>query len=120
MESDSAAFPVDLDGFRETMREAGVEEIVEEMLEVYVQEAQVIYANLSSAILTGDADGVRFNAHSLKSPSGNIWATRLAGMLAEVEIAARDSDMAKATELFELVKPEYQSVMAFLAELEAS
>ncbi len=119
MEPDSARPPVNLAGFRATMREAGVEEIVDETLEIYVREAQVIYANLSSALLAADVDAVRSNAHSLKSSSGNIWATRLVGLLDELEVAARDGDLAKATELFAPVKPEYESVMAYLAGLEA-
>ena len=115
MEPDSIP-PVDIDGFRATMREAGIEEIVDATLEVYVEEAQAIFAALSAAILAGDAEAVRANAHSLKSSSGNIWASDLAELLNELETAAHGGNLAVATEIFERVKPQYESVMAYLAE----
>ena len=115
MEPDSIP-PVDLDGFRATMREAGIEEIVDATLEVYVEEARAIFAALSAAVLAGDAAAVRANAHSLKSSSGNIWASDLAELLNELESAAHAENLTGATEIFARVEPQYKSVMAYLAE----
>ncbi len=41
METDGTTPPVDLEGFRSVMREAGVEEIVEDTLEIYLEEAAI-------------------------------------------------------------------------------
>ena len=87
MEADTTP-PVDLEGFRETMRAAGIEEIVEPTLEIFLQEAQRLFAALSTAVPAGDEETVRSAAHSLKSSAGNIWATRLARVLNELEGAA--------------------------------
>ena len=119
MEPDRMPPPVDLERFRETMREAGVEEIVDPILEVYLEEAQAIFAGLRAAVLAGDAEAVRTNAHSLKSSSGNIWAARLAELLNELETAAHGGDLANTTGIFERVKPVYESVMAYLVESRA-
>ena len=106
--------PVDLAGFRETMREAGVEEIVDSTLALYVQEARGLFSGLAAAIASDDAEAARANAHSLKSSSGNIWATRLAGLLGELELAASEGDLEAVSALFEQVGPEYTAVMAYL------
>lgn len=107
--------PVDLAGFRETMREAGVEEIVDATLEIYVSEATGLFEALRGAVAAGDTEEVRARAHSLKSSSGNVWAVDLAGLLNQMESAARSGDMSGAAEIFEWVEPEYEAVMAYLA-----
>ncbi len=108
--------PVDLDGFRSTMRDGGAEEIVELVLAVYVEEAVSLFSSLAAAVSSGDVETIRSTAHTLKSSSGNIWASDLAGLLEEVEIAANEGDLSRATQLFDRVKPMYEAVIAYLAE----
>ena len=108
--------PVDLEAFRATMREAGVEEIVDSTVALYVEQAERIFAALSAAVVAGDTEAVRANAHSLKSASGNVWAVRLAELLNELERAATAGDLTAAVEVYETVKPEYESVVEYLSE----
>jgi len=107
--------PVDLAGFRETMREAGVEEIVDATLEIYVSEAKGLFEALRAAVAAGDTEEVRAQAHSLKSSSGNVWAADLSGLLNQMESAAQSGDMSGAAEIFKSVEPEYEAVTAYLA-----
>lgn len=112
--------PVDVDGFRASMREVGVEEIVEETLEVFVDEAQRIFADLSAAVVAGDVQTLRVSAHTLKSSSGNVWAHDLAALLRDVEAAAGGGgDLASATEIFRRAEPEYEAVISYLTSLGA-
>ena len=101
--------PVDLDGFRSAMQDMGVEKIVEPILAVYVEEAKSVFSNLSAAVSSGDVETIRATSHALKSSSGNIWARDLAALLQELEIAAQDGDLSRATQIFDGVKPMYDA-----------
>ena len=107
---------VDLDGFRSAMRDVGADEIVEQILAVYVEEAKNLFSSLSGAISSGDLETIRARAHTLKSSSANIWASDLAGLLQHLEIAAQEGDLSEATELFDRVKPLFEAVIAYLDE----
>ena len=111
--------PVDLDGFRAAMREAGVEEIVDMTIEVYQEEASKLMTEMSQALGSGDLEQVRARAHSLKSSSGNIWAHDLAALYAKMEGAAQDHDTAVVQATYERLQPEFDRVMAYLAGAEA-
>ena len=108
--------PVDLDGFRSVMRDVGVEEVVELTLAVYVEEAKILFARLSAAVSSGDVETIRATAHTLKGSSGIIWARDLEGFLEQLEIAAQEGDLTRATLLFDAVKPMYDAVITYLAE----
>jgi len=106
--------PVDLEGFRAVMREAGVEEVVDSTLEIYVDDAPGIFASIAGAVEASDADAVRKAAHSLKSASGNIRAHRLYQMLQAMENAGKAGDVDVARTAFPELKGEFEAVMEFL------
>jgi HPt (histidine-containing phosphotransfer) domain-containing protein len=108
--------PVDLKGFRSAMREAGVEEIVEPTLQVFVAEAATIFTALVEAVASGASETARTAAHSLKSSSANVRATVLAELLERLETVAVHGDIVEVRQLFERVRGEYEEVIAFLAE----
>jgi HPt (histidine-containing phosphotransfer) domain-containing protein len=110
--------PVDLEGFRSTMREAGIEEVVGEALETFVSESQVRYTHLKAAIAAERIEAIRAAAHALKSSSGNIHAHGLASLLHQLEKSAEnaDADMDAITMRFDQVAPAFEAVMTYLAE----
>lgn len=108
--------PVDLEGFRASMRAAGIEEVVEPTLQVYYEEARASFDSLTEAVASGDAETVRATAHSLKSSSGNIWARKAASLFESLEHAAQDRDMDVVASTFGELKPEFDRVVRFLAE----
>lgn len=112
----NADAPVDLGGFRESMRTAGIEEVVDLTLEIFSDEAPKIFGELKGAAESGDMEGVRANAHSLKSSAGNIWAGRLAQYLETVEGAAADQNAAEVASMMSETGPEFNRVMAYIAE----
>ncbi len=108
------AAPVDLDTFRTSMREAGVEEAVDAMLEVFLRDAPGRLASLETALNAGNHREVEATAHAYKSASGTIGARRLADLLAAAEQAGRTGQLAKARDLQAALREEHESVMTYL------
>lgn len=108
------ATPVDLEGFRAAMRLAGVEEVVEPTLEIYVEEAGALFDRIVEASRAGDLEGVRAGAHSLKSSSANIRAHRLAELFGALEGEAQMLDHARVKASLEQLEREFERVMAYL------
>jgi HPt (histidine-containing phosphotransfer) domain-containing protein len=109
--------PVDVARFRETMREAGVEEIVEPTLLLYRQEAGRRFEELSVALQRGDTEAVSAAAHALKSSSLNVFASKLARLLEELESAARAGKLEAAHAAFGRVRSEYEAAIAYVTAL---
>jgi HPt (histidine-containing phosphotransfer) domain-containing protein len=108
--------PVDLDEFRSAMRAAGIEDIVEPMLELFVTEAAKGMEQLRSAISAGDLDAVGRVAHSFKSSAGNIRASPLADLLQQLENAAAQGDRARVSRVIGSIETQYAAVVEYLAE----
>jgi HPt (histidine-containing phosphotransfer) domain-containing protein len=108
--------PVDLDEFRSAMRDAGIEEIVEPMLELFVTEAAKGMAVINDAMAAGNLDALGRAAHSMKSSAGNVRAKTLAAALQELETAAVSGDRAAASRLLGAVAAQHAAALAFLAE----
>jgi len=108
--------PVDLETFRAVMRKAGVEEVVDATLAVYLEEAPRIFGRLSSAVASGDAGAVSSYAHSLKSSSGNIHATALSETMRRLEALGREGDLDAIRDFFPEARARFDRVMAYLRQ----
>jgi HPt (histidine-containing phosphotransfer) domain-containing protein len=98
------------------MRAAGIEDIVEPMLELFVTEAAKGMEQLRSATATADLDAVGRVAHSLKSSAGNVRAESFASLLQQLESAAAQGDRAKVSSFVGPIESEYAAVMGYLTE----
>jgi HPt (histidine-containing phosphotransfer) domain-containing protein len=96
------------------MREAGAEEAVDGILDMFAQNAPERIADLRTAVTAGDAPAIATAAHAFKSPSGAIGALRLAGFLQEIELAARDGALDDVRTAFERAEQETEAVLAHL------
>jgi len=105
---------VDLDAFRREMREAGVEEAVDAILDTFVQSAGERITALRSALASGEAEAIKHAAHAFKSAAGTIGAKRLATLLEQVETAAEGGDVAQAQTLGERFVAESAAVTAYV------
>ncbi len=83
--------PVDLKGFREQLREAGVEQAVNSMLTVFLEDAPGRMDDLVSAVNAEEAVSVENASHAFKSAAATIGAHNLAALLKELEHSARDN-----------------------------
>jgi HPt (histidine-containing phosphotransfer) domain-containing protein len=106
--------PVDLEGFRAVMREAGVEEVVSTTVEIYLSEAPAIFRQIDEAVSHADSEEVRRAAHSLKSASGNIRAGRLADLLQVMEVLGKEGDLEAVRSAYPELRGEYEAVMEYL------
>lgn len=105
---------VDLEGFRRTMREAGAEEAVDAILDVFVKDTPERVRALATAVAEGNAAEVAHAAHAFKSAAGGIHALALAEELAAIESAGQTGDVGRARKGVELVKRMADGVLAYL------
>jgi two-component system sensor histidine kinase/response regulator len=111
---------VDVESFRRAMREAGAEEAVDAIFELFASTASERLAALVTAIDAGDATAIATAAHAFKSPSSAIGAARLGGMLQEVELAGKDGDVTRARAAFKPVPAETDAVLEQLRGAQTS
>jgi len=107
---------IDLEAFRRSMREAGAEEAVDAILELFAQTAPERVAALTAAIESGDAKAIANAAHAFKSPSSAIGALRLGGLLQEIELAGKAGDIARARAAFASLDAETAAVLEQLRQ----
>jgi len=106
--------PVDVEGFRALMREAGVEEVVSVTLEIFRSEAPGRMEAVRQAGQAEDLEGLARAAHALKSAAGNIRARPLHRLLERAESAARHGDGPGAVALLPQLERAFDQVMTFL------
>jgi PAS domain S-box-containing protein len=105
---------VDLAGFRSIMREAGAEEAVDGILDLFSESAPERLTALGAAVGAGDGVAIGRAAHAFKSPAGSIGAHGLQALLQEMEIAGTAGEIAQARATFARVGPEAESVLECL------
>ena len=78
-------------------RDMGGEEAVARIITMYVGKLPGESESLHAHAESGDLEALRENAHRLKSSTAMLGATRLAGLLAEIEASAKAGDLEAAT-----------------------
>src|SRR6266511_1126705 len=111
-----AAPPVDLEGFRATLREAGAEQALYSIVDTYVRQAPDRLAALAAAAATGSGPEMAKAAHVFRGSSATIGARGLAELLERVETSARAGDIQAAQDGFESVSPLAHSVIDYLRQ----
>ena len=109
------AAPVDLAALRGSLREGGVEDMLETLVASFLHDAQDRVAAIEDAVRAGDAERIRQVAHAYKSSAAQLGAHGLAEALQSLELAGRGGDRAAAAGLIGVVQREHQSVCAYLA-----
>ncbi|HUX33654.1 MAG TPA: PAS domain S-box protein [Gemmatimonadaceae bacterium] len=82
--------PVDVEGFRTSMREAGAEGAVEKILDTFTADAPKRQAALLTAFESRIAADIRSAAHAYKSAAGAIGAHALAALMLSIEVAGKE------------------------------
>ena len=65
-------------------------------------------SSMRKAVEGGDASSVEKTAHTLKGSSGNLGATRLAAVCAELERVGASGDLAPAPALIDRLEAEFE------------
>ena len=101
----AAAPPVDLEGFRNTLREAGAEQALYSIIDTFVRQAPDRLAALAGAVASGTGVQIAQAAHAYRGAAATIGARELAERLERVETTGRAGDIAEARDAFERVSP---------------
>ena len=108
---------VDIDVFdRATMLErlGDDEELLVEILDLFVSDAPEQLSSLEQAMETGEAELVTRHAHTLKGQAANIAAARMQQVSLEVELAGKEGNLALASELVPKVRCVFEELLAVL------
>ena len=81
--------------FRELDPEGGLA-LADRILSVYLDTCAPTFSEIEAAVAGGDGERLRRSAHSLKSSSGNVGATRLHTLLRDIEGLGRDGRIDEA------------------------
>jgi len=115
-----AASPIDvaaLDNIRSLQQEGGPN-LVAKVVALYLESSATQIEALRNGVKNADAEAVHRAAHSLKSASANVGATRLSGLFKDLEAMARAKDLEKAGEALAEIETEYGAARSALSRLE--
>ncbi len=108
-------------GVLASLRELGDRELLKELGELFLEDVPPQLEALREAIEGGDASSVQRVAHTLKGSCGNMGATRMSTICAELEDVGRSGELERAPVLVERLEAEFGSVRPALeAEMERS
>jgi CheY-like chemotaxis protein/HPt (histidine-containing phosphotransfer) domain-containing protein len=107
--------PVDMDALTQMMRDAGIEDAVGTILQIFRNEGPAWMTALSEAAARNDAAAMAKAAHVFFSAAGSVKAVDLAALLQRIEDSGNKGDAAAAARLAEEAGREYEAVQAFLA-----
>ncbi|HEV2671859.1 MAG TPA: response regulator [Gemmatimonadales bacterium] len=116
----TASPPVDFDGFRTMLREAGAEEALYSILDTFLRLAPDRLAALATATASGSEMEMAKAAHAFRGAAATIGARELAELLERVETAARAGELDAARDAFERVGPVAHAVIEYLRQQRAA
>jgi HPt (histidine-containing phosphotransfer) domain-containing protein len=88
-----------------------------ELVDVYLQDAPEQIQQMRAGLASGDIEGVRRAAHSLKSNSASLGANRLANAARELEMIAKSSTLEGGNAMVVSIEAEYAELVPALVEL---
>ncbi|MFB3766156.1 MAG: response regulator, partial [Methanotrichaceae archaeon] len=107
--------PVVVSELRELQMD-GESDILEELGGLFVSRAPEKIKAMADAISKGNAEGLRREAHTLKSSSANIGALNLSEICKELELLGRSGILKNAKSIIESAEIEFERVKAALEE----
>ncbi|MEB3163058.1 MAG: Hpt domain-containing protein [Prochlorothrix sp.] len=88
------------------------------LTETFTQDTPAMLAQMQQSAAQQDADGLRRSAHTLKSSSATLGATRLSKLCLLLETQARAGDFSQAVELVQQAKSAYEAAKIGLETFE--
>jgi len=110
---------VNLGGLRRALQEAGAEDVMDDVLQVFQTDAPGRLAAIDAAVELDDMGAVGRAAHAYKSAASTIQAGALAEVLQQLERAGKEADGGTVTQLVPQVRRAHEAVMHELAIREA-
>ena len=104
-----------LDNIR-SLRPHGSHHVLDRVIQAYLNSAPALIGALREAVTIGDVEGLHNAAHSLKSTSATLGATRLASLCSDLEKLARKNSTEEAKDRCSDLEAEFERVKLTLAE----
>lgn len=104
--------PIDpnvIQGLRE-LQEEDEPDFLTELIDIYLEDASVLVAEIERKTKSGDLEGVRQVAHTLKGSSGNLGAMVLSKICYEMELCAKNGDLVGAQKVLPRLLQEFEVV----------
>jgi CheY-like chemotaxis protein len=98
------------------MERIGSEELVDEIIPIFIKDNIQRMQMLSQAVEKNDINEVKFYAHSLKGASGTVGATKLSELGRQLENDARNSDDSNFKPVFKEMSERFSRLIDFLAK----
>ena len=105
-------------GIYQALVELVGEDFIDEMVDAFLTEGAQFLADLSHALDAQDVDLLRRSAHSLKSNAATFGAHTLSELAKEVEIMARENQLAKMTGKFKPLSIAFEQASQTLKDLQ--
>jgi len=99
-----------IEGIR-SLQSEGTEDILTRIISLFLEETPKQLIELDRALQNQDTKTVRSIAHSLKSSSASLGALSLSVLLKKLEEQGRTNSLSGASELFVLIKDEFQKTI---------
>jgi HPt (histidine-containing phosphotransfer) domain-containing protein len=109
--------PVVVPGVYAALQRTVGEEFAAELVDTFLEEASGMLAELRSARAENHADRFRRAAHSLKSNSETLGASKLAALARELEVRGLNADPSNDADGLAAVDAEYARAAAALKSL---
>jgi HPt (histidine-containing phosphotransfer) domain-containing protein len=77
----------------EELRQISGADFINELIDVFLEEAPAMIQNMQVALAKKDVDSFRRNAHSLKSNANTFGATELGALARELEWMGRENNL---------------------------
>ncbi|MCI0352503.1 MAG: Hpt domain-containing protein, partial [Acidobacteriales bacterium] len=107
--------PAALDNLRDTVGDDS--SVLAELINTFLEDAPRLLTDLRSALDSGDAAGVRLNAHSLKSNGAEFGASQFAELCRQMEMLGKSNQLDGAGALLGPIEDEFRRVSATLESL---
>ncbi len=96
-------------------RLGGDEELLSEVVDLFIEEVPDILSQLKEALENGDWDRAAKLAHTLKGSSSNVGAEEFASLALKLENDSKQKDSAGAFETYRLLQNELEAVEQFIS-----
>ena len=90
------------------------QEFLDEMIDSYLEDAARLVRTMVEAIVTGNTEGVRSAAHTLKSSSATLGALNFAKLCQHLETLVRSGEPIEHSQYVPRLQQEYQQVQSAL------
>lgn len=108
--------PFEVNDLRSAMAEAELEDIIDELVEAFLEDAPSRMEAIGAAVYSANTDEIRATAHAYKSAAASMGAKQLADLLRQLEVAGAQGEGPRAAALLPQVKTSHDIVVTRLKD----